>query len=156
MAAPYCAVQRFHRPVRRRAARCPGWKKAAAPSLATLRSTALISGLKCTALGSAAARRLAASTAAWAGVLRISSSQAPSSRISVAAPDLCGESGLARKPRSTALQRPEMAQRLAGQGAREARHRAAAAPSVAAASASSGLRLVSTRDSNASAAWRGG
>ena len=81
--APYCATQRVHSQsgVDRRSRSRPD--SAISPCAATLRSTALISGLKCTALASFAASWLAASTAACAGTFRISSSQAPSSRISV-------------------------------------------------------------------------
>ena len=105
-ASPYCATQRVHSQsgVQRRGASSP--LITFSPSRDTRRKTALISGLKCTALLSLAASRLAASTAAWGATFRIRSSQAPNSRISLAWPALCGCSGFAMNSRNNASSMP--------------------------------------------------
>src|SRR5712672_1529832 len=80
---------------------------AASPSFATRRSTALINALKCTALASDCASRLAASTAACGATPRNSSSQAPARRISSVGPALCGGGDLGTNPRMSASNWPK-------------------------------------------------
>jgi hypothetical protein len=116
------------------------------------RSTALISGLKCTAFESACARRLAPSTAACGGTSRNTSSQAPASRISGTGPARLRAGGLGTKVRIRLRAAPAAAAfrwRWRGQ----TRHRAIRGV-VASSAASSGRRLRKTSERNFWAAAR--
>ncbi len=102
----YCSRQRPHSQSGTDSRTQSNPTRTSTPSRAIRRSTALISGLKCTAFLSLAASALAPLTAAWSAVLSTRSSQAPSSNISLAGPALCGGGGLGTKWRTTASSTP--------------------------------------------------
>ncbi len=96
------------------------------PSRDTRRSTALISGLKCTALLSACARRLAPSTAACGATFRNRSSHAPGSR-DLRAPVLpCAAAAVWARSRGSARRAGRNAAASRSRWRARSRHRAAA------------------------------